>query len=195
MPTWEDLESRFALLQREIGRTQIHYQTGEDRRYWMTEGTPDVYARFNEVARAAGLKILEIDPSAVHDLVGMKNDPLERWYEALRQHSDYFRKGAHVLHQPRDGVQRPSKFGSVDHPAVASIWVCKQFAQAPQKSAAMSSSDDLPKVERLLRREGERRGTTWKVVVGVIAAACAIAGVAVRCSTPTESHKAMALPH
>ena len=195
MPTWEDLESRFTLLQPEIGRTQIDYQTGEDRRYWLTQGTPDVYARFNDVARAAGLKILEIDHSAVHDLVRMRGDPLERWYEALRQHSDYFRKGANVVHQPRAGVQRLSKFGAVRNPVSASVWVCKQFAQAPQKPVAAAGTNDLPKVERLLRRESERRGTTWKVVIGAIAVACAIAGVVVKCSYPTESHKATTAAH
>ena len=186
MPTWEDLESRFTLLQPEIGRTQIHYQTGEDRRSWLADGTPDVYARFNTVAKAAGLKLLEVDSAgrrqlhlpaeglvdaghsaAIHDLVRMRSDPLERWHEALRRHSDYFREGANVLHQPRDGIPRPSKFGSVSHPALASIWVCKHFATAPVKAAAPASADKVPALEHFLRREVERRGTTWKVL-GII---------------------------
>jgi hypothetical protein len=195
MPTWEDLESRFTMLQPEIGRTQIHYQTGEDRRYWLSEGTPDVQARFATVAKTAGLKLLEVDPSAVHDLVQMKTDPTERWYEALRQHSDYFRKGATVDHQPRDGVRRPSKFGSIDHPVLASIWICKQFADAPVKATtAAPTTDAVPPLEGWLRRHRERWGTTWAVVVAVIAALGTIGGIA-KCSTSaTDPHKTMGPP-
>jgi hypothetical protein len=196
VPTWDDLRSRFTALTEEIRGVEIHYQTGEERRYWLSGGTEQVRARFETVARDAGQKILELAPTAVHDLVRMRTNPVERWYEALRQHSDYFKPGADVAHQPRDGVRRPSKFGAIREPAFASIWVCRFFAGAPPKPARMPPQDEPSALEKFLRREKERRGATWALVGLFATALIGIGGVLVRCTpSSTPGGHAVAEPH
>jgi hypothetical protein len=166
MSTWEELERRFMQLAPEAHGMELHFQTGEALRYWLSDGGQQARARFEVLAKEAGIKVLELPPSVLHDLARLRRDPVERWYEAMRQQSGYFRIGAHVEHRPRDGVVRPSRFGAIRQPCEASCTLAQQFASA---TAQMPTTQRRGGIEGWLRHQKERHGTTWAVVMGVVA--------------------------
>src|ERR1700734_592943 len=58
MSTWEELERRFMQLAPEAHGMELHFQTGEDLRYWLSDGGQQARARFEVLAKEAGLKVL-----------------------------------------------------------------------------------------------------------------------------------------
>jgi hypothetical protein len=96
----------------------------------------------------------------------MRNDPAERWYEALRQHSPHFRDASVVMKWDSTGthLRITDRFGKLEQPVAVSRIVALQFASVPAKAAPMVQAEEVGTVERRLRTEQERRGALWALL-------------------------------
>lgn len=130
MRTWQELEKGFSYLAPEMRFASLGAHWGAVQEQWHLGGGIDSHNRhrFEALGRLAG-RLLITSEVRLHPEVDAEQDPLLRWYKALRFATGLFESGDYYQQVLKSG--EPGGFifsGRIHRPAEASAILCLQLA-------------------------------------------------------------------
>jgi hypothetical protein len=115
---------------------RIDGQTGAAGESWRVAGgaAGDAERRFNALAAMASRRLFQDFPPEVgrHSDLELENDPVVRWYKALRDIGGRYEQSHYAQEIDEDGTPGGLIFtGSIQQPAAISATLCLQLASRP----------------------------------------------------------------
>lgn len=132
LPDWSDLESRFKELGNAFRFTRLDNQTGPKTDNWRLAGVPAPLAKrqFEALATMAGNRLISDFPTllASEPELQKEDDPIIRWYKALKVIGESIDRGYGTQQKNADGTSAGwTHTGSINNPAEASATFCLQL--------------------------------------------------------------------
>ncbi len=150
--TWIELEGRFRELETSFQFARIDGQTGAAGEHWRIAAVSprdETAIRFQRLAEIAGRKLASNFDEFLNDypLVKEEQDPIRRWYKALRYIANRWYSGFYARQTDDSGNSAGFIFmGSIRQPAAASATLCLRLSSILQETDLKSSSpNDLLK--------------------------------------------------
>jgi hypothetical protein len=175
MASWTELDQQFRELAPAMRGTRLDYQWGVAGTYYRLAGGGVSIAtrRFEALAAIAGEKLQQFPAGVLHEDV-LREEPAERWYEALRHHTDSFKRDDLGMEYAEDGTLRGHIYtGLIQVPAEASGLLALNLSALPPPQRlrdipSATRTGAFPGLNALLRRERETRGELWLVLAVLI---------------------------
>jgi len=104
MRSWTDLETAFRALSAPGFEPRLDHHWGAAGEHWrLAAGSPGDTARFEALARIAGTKLLSLPVASDWSDIVAEQDPVRRWYHALRQLSSSYRVDGYGVQKDEQG--------------------------------------------------------------------------------------------
>lgn len=185
MATWSELETQFRELAPQMQFTRLDYQWGAAGTYYRVAGGAPIAStlRFEALSAIAGEVLAALPAGTVNDLVAMRREPQERWYEALRHHSGLFEHGLFGWQTDEAGNHRGNIYsGTIRSPIEASTLLALKLSavrHTPQMTRAVERKGVVQRINARITHEYTHRRPLWALVGFVILAILAVSALAV----------------
>lgn len=125
LPTWDELAARFSQLEPALQFSRIDGQTGAAGEHWRIAGAParDAEERFKATVNIASARLEQDFPDEIakHKDIIDEQDPLIRWYKALRHIGNRYESDHYGAQINDDGSSGGFIFlGTISQPAAGS---------------------------------------------------------------------------
>jgi len=138
MRSWTDLEAAFRALPTPGFEPRLDHQSGAAGGHWrLAAGSPGDTERFEALARIAGTKLLSLPVASDWSDIAAEQEPIRRWYLALRQLSSSYRVDGYGVQKDEQGQDAGVIWlGRIDRVCEASASLClklESLAASPRR--------------------------------------------------------------
>jgi len=126
MRSWTDLEAAFRALPTGGFEPRLDHHSGAAGEHWrLAAGSPGATTRFEALARIAGTKLLSLPAASDWPNIVAEQEPVHRWYLALRQLSSSYRVDGYGIQKGEQGQDAGVIWlGRIDRVFEASAVLC-----------------------------------------------------------------------